>query len=91
MERGKSLHYHQTRKPLGANGCSKLNLIQTGQLRGIELDEHSIKLTTVRTLLDMAAMNDWIAIQMDVTNAFLHGDLLETVYMKCPIHQASTP
>lgn len=42
------------------------------------------KLTTVRTLLAVAAMTGWEAIQMDVTNAFLHGDLHETVFLKLP-------
>lgn len=40
------------------------------------------KLTTVRTLLVVAAMTDWEEIQMDVTNAFLQGDLHDTVFMK---------
>lgn len=40
------------------------------------------KLTTVCIVLDVAAAKDWELHQMDVHNAFLHGDLQEDGYMK---------
>lgn len=42
------------------------------------------KMTTVRTILALAASNDWPLHQMDVKNVFLHGDLKECIYMKPP-------
>ncbi|RVW85983.1 Retrovirus-related Pol polyprotein from transposon RE1 [Vitis vinifera] len=42
------------------------------------------KIVSVRLLLSMAAMRSWPLYQLDIKNAFLHGDLVEEVYMEQP-------
>ena len=42
------------------------------------------KMTTVRTILAIAASQSWRLHQIDVKNAFLHGDLKEEIYLKLP-------
>lgn len=44
-----------------------------------------VKMTTVCCLLKIVASNNWEVHQMDVHDAFLHGDLDEEVYMKLPL------
>ncbi|RVX14206.1 Retrovirus-related Pol polyprotein from transposon RE1 [Vitis vinifera] len=42
------------------------------------------KIPSVRLFLSMAAMCHWPLYQLDIKNAFLHGELLEEVYMEQP-------
>ena len=43
------------------------------------------KMTTVRTIIAIAASESWQIHQLHVKNVFLHGDLNEEVYIKLPI------
>ena len=43
-----------------------------------------IKVTTIRLLLSLAISQKWHIQQLDISNAFLHGDLHELIYMDQP-------
>nr|GEX88115.1 ribonuclease H-like domain-containing protein [Tanacetum cinerariifolium] len=73
----------------GTLSCYKARLVANGssQQHGIDCDETFspvVKPATIRTVLSLAVSRKWPIHQLDVKNAFLSGDLSETVYMHQP-------
>lgn len=43
------------------------------------------KMTTVRVFLAVVAFQNWLISQLNITNAFLFGDLNKIVYIRLPL------
>jgi len=56
---------------VGVDCCETFNLL--------------VKPTTIHTILSLALSKPWSIHQLDVKNAFLHGELKETIYMYQPL------
>nr|GEZ28740.1 ribonuclease H-like domain-containing protein [Tanacetum cinerariifolium] len=67
----------------------KVRLVAKGfnQKEGIDFDETFypvVKNIIVRCLINLVVQKNWLLYQLDINNAFLYGDLDETIYMPLP-------
>jgi hypothetical protein len=71
----------------GGKNRYKTRLVVKGfaQKKGIDFDEifsPIVKMTSIRTILSLAAVEDFHLEQLDVNFFFLYGDLEEEIYMQ---------
>lgn len=81
--------YKIKRDQTGAIKRYKARLVAKGFHQQPGIDYHEtfslvVKFTTVRVILSLAVSQRWPLRQLDVQNAFLYGDLKETVYLRQP-------
>ncbi|KAJ0536907.1 putative RNA-directed DNA polymerase [Helianthus annuus] len=73
----------------GSLNRHKARLVAQGftQIPGLDFNHTfspMVKASTIRIVLSLAVIHDWSLHQLDVNNAFLNGNLYETVYMEQP-------
>ncbi|GJZ45341.1 cysteine-rich receptor-like protein kinase 8 [Tanacetum coccineum] len=72
---------------------ARLVIQENRQRHGVDYQETFApvaKLVTIKSLLAVTTLKGCDTCQMDVSNAFLHGDLLEEVYMRPPFGYSGT-
>ena len=66
---------------------ARLVVLGNNQVEGVDYTETFApvaRMVTVRCILTLAMSKGWSLHQMEIHNAFLHGDLHEDVYLKRP-------
>ncbi|KAK9073343.1 hypothetical protein SSX86_007667 [Deinandra increscens subsp. villosa] len=76
-------------RPDGTIDRHKARLVAQGftQIPGLDFSHTFspvVKAATIRIVLSLAVVNNWPLHQLDVKNAFLNGNLSETIYMEQP-------
>jgi hypothetical protein len=80
---------YKLKEEYGGKKCYKDRLVVKGfaQKKGIDFDEifsPIVKMTSIKTVLSLVAVEDLHLEKLEVKTTFLHGDLEEEIYMQQP-------